>query len=475
LENVSGVGGRMKRSCSNRSEDTIVAVSTPPGEAGIGIVRMSGRDALRIAEKIFVSADKKKPSRFKTHTVHYGHVVDKGRVVDEVLLAVMRAPRTYTKEDIVEINCHGGMAPVKKTVGLAVKKGARPAEPGEFTKRAFLNGRLDLAQAEAVLDVIRARTDTGLRVSVGQLEGALSREINSAREEIIEIAADIEATIDFSEEDIDAGTRRSWIGKIKAAIQRLQALSDSYHNGAILKNGVTAVICGRTNVGKSSLMNLLLKKDRVIVTDIPGTTRDAVEDTVNINGIPARLVDTAGIRKSGGRLEKEGINKSRSYLSRADIILCMLDGSEKLKRDDIKLLEELDDKRAIIVINKCDLKVVLKKDKIRKIAKNNDIVKISCLTKMGIDRLEDKVYNKIWNGKVFSSNEPMLNNVRHKDAIDRSIASLSKALEVVRRGFSQEFLASDMRESASTLGEIVGKTYTEDILDVIFSKFCIGK
>ncbi|GAF70281.1 unnamed protein product, partial [marine sediment metagenome] len=330
----------MKR---NFNEDTIVAVSTPIGEGGIGIVRLSGRDAIKIVDRVFASPEKKRPSKFKTHTIRYGYVVDKSRsgnkgvrkkIIDEVLLTVMRAPKTYTKEDIVEINCHGGMAPLKKVLEIIVKNGARIAEPGEFTKRAFINGRLDLAQAEAVLDIIRARTDAGLRVSVNQLEGELSREINSARAGIIDVCADVEAAIDFPEEDIESNTRRDWIKKIKMAGRRLKTLADTYHNGTILKNGITAVICGRTNVGKSSLMNLLLKKDRVIVTHVPGTTRDAIEEMANIKGIPVRLVDTAGLRKIHGIVEKEGISKSRFYLSQADLILCILDGSEKLKRDE---------------------------------------------------------------------------------------------------------------------------------------------
>ena len=351
----------MKR---NFKEDTIVAVSTPIGEGGIGIVRFSGRDAVRIADRIFMSPDKKKPSKLKTHTIRYGYIFEesksgKGRIkkkiIDEVLLTVMRAPKTYTKEDVVEINCHGGMAPLREVLGLIVRNGARIAEPGEFTKRAFLNGRLDLAQAEAVLDVIKARTDAALRASMNQLEGELSKEINSVRAGIIDVCADVEAAIDFSEEDIEPDAKREQIKKIKTARDRLKRLADTYHNGAILKNGITAVICGRTNVGKSSLMNLLLRKERVIVTHIPGTTRDAVEETVNIKGIPVRLVDTAGLRKKHGIIEREGISKSRSYLSQANLILCILDGSEKLKKDDIELLEDVKGKCAIIIINKCDI------------------------------------------------------------------------------------------------------------------------
>jgi tRNA modification GTPase len=484
----------------NLNKDTIVAVSTPVGEGGIGIVRLSGKDSVKIANRIFLSSDKRKPSKFKTHTVHYGHIFERsqrhkvaktqghkdtrtqvrgkklrGKIVDEVLLTMMRAPKTYTKEDIVEINCHGGMTALKRVIELVVKNGARPAEPGEFTKRAFLNGRLDLTQAEAVLDIITAKTDAGLRVSINQLEGELSKEINLARNRIIDISADVEAAIDFPEEDIEVNTRQSWFKKVSTAKKRLTMLVDTYHHGSILKEGITAVICGRANVGKSSLMNLLLKRDRVIVTHIPGTTRDAIEEMVNIKGIPIKLVDTAGLRKGNGIVEKAGIDKSRSYLSNADLIICILDGSERLKKDDIKLLKELKGRCAVIAINKCDLKLAVDKKHIRAMSKNKDVIEISCLKKEGIDRLEDKVYNKVWSGNVHPSHQLMLNNVRHKDGIEKAIASLRRAEDGIREGLSPEFLSIDIRESINALGEIVGQAYTDDILNVIFSKFCIGK
>ena len=501
----------------NFNDDTIVAVSTPAGEGGIGIVRLSGKDSLKIADRIFMSADRKKPSKFKTHTIHYGYIIEKSQehplillpslrsglrgtpfgrrstgahvfarseskkaklkkyIVDEVLLTVMKAPKTYTREDIVEINCHGGMTALRKVFELVVKNGGRMAEPGEFTRRAFLNGRLDLTQAEAVLDVIRAKTDAGLGISINQLGGELSREINSVRDSIVDVSADVEAAIDFSEEDIKPDTAKTWLKNIKTAIGRLEKLRGTYHNGAILKDGITAVICGRANVGKSSLMNLLLKRDRVIVTPIPGTTRDAIEEMVNIKGIPIKLVDTAGIRRHRSIIEKAGIDKSRFYLSNADLILCVLDGSERLKRDDIKLLKNVGGRCTVIVINKCDLKLVLDIKESKRISKNSDVVRISCLNRIGIDRLEEKVYNEIWSGKVYSTHQLMLNNVRHKNAIDRAIDSLRKAEDGIRKGLSPEFLSVDIRESINALGEIVGQVYTDDILNIIFSKFCIGK
>lgn len=476
----------------NLHEDTIAAVSTPTGEGGIGIVRISGRDAVKIAGRIFVSGGQKKPSRFKSHTIHYGHIVDNhdgrrpaggGRrkhfrapkIIDEVLLTVMKAPRTYTREDVVEINCHGGIVAVRKVFELSVKNGARPAEPGEFTRRAFLNGRLDLAQAEAVLDIIRSKTDAGLRASLNQLEGDLSEEIRIIRQSIIRICAEIEAAIDFPEEDIDADTAGGWLKDIKTRKASLERLLDTYHDGAVLKEGIVAVICGRPNVGKSSLLNLLLRRHRAIVTHIPGTTRDSIEETANIRGIPIRLVDTAGIRKERGIVEREGIKRSRLYLARADLIICVLDGSERLKTEDREILTKVQNRSAVIVINKCDLKPEVSAEEIRKIAKRGDILKVSCTGKIGIDKLEDRIYNKVWSGKVRSSGEAMVNNIRHKHAIESAVKALSQAEDNIKNNISPEFAASDIRRCADLLGEITGETYTDDILNVIFSRFCIGK
>lgn len=461
---------------ANLNEDTIVAVSTPIGEGGIGIVRMSGCDAVKIADRIFISRARKKPSRFKSHTVHYGHILDSGkRVVDEVLLTVMRSPRTYTKEDVVEINCHGGIVAVRKVLELVVKNGARPAEPGEFTKKAFLSGRLDLPQAEAVLDVIRAKTEAGLRASLHQLEGDLSKEIRMIRENIIGICADIEAAIDFPEEDIDTGTVKSWLKNIKTVNVKLEKLLSTYHDGAVLREGIVAVICGRPNVGKSSLLNLLLRKNRAIVTHISGTTRDPIEETASIRGVPLRLVDTAGIREKGNIIEKEGIKRSHLYLSRADLILCVLDGSERLKKEDREILTKIKDRPAVIVINKCDLKSKLRAGEVKKIAKNEDILKVSCTNKIGIDKLENKIYNKVWSGSVSSSDEVMVNSIRHKNAIESAVKAFSNAADSMTKNLSLEFVVSDLRQGADSLGEIIGEIYTDNILNIIFSRFCIGK
>lgn len=470
----------------NFIEDTIAAVSTPVGEGGIGIVRMSGPSAVKIADRIFISRGRKKLSKFKSHTIHYGYITKSEKrkaksakhdkeIIDEVLLTVMKAPKTYTKEDVVEINCHGGIVAVQKILEALVKNGARPASPGEFTKRAFLNGRIDLAQAEAVLDVIRSKTDAGLRASLNQLEGDLSREIKIIRGSIIETCAGIEGLIDFPEEDIGADTAGGWLRDIKSYKSNLEKLLSTYHDGAILKEGIVAVICGRPNVGKSSLLNLLLKKHKAIVTHIPGTTRDPVEETANVRGIPIRFVDTAGIRKERDIVEKEGIKRSHLYLSRADLVICVLDGSKKLKKEDRGILSKVKDKSAIVVINKCDLKPKVRAEEVRKIMKNGDVLRVSCIDKIGIDKLEERIYNKVWSGKVHSSNEVMVNNIRHKDAIESAIEALSKAEEGITHNILPEFTASDIKRCANSLGEITGEVYTDDILNVIFSRFCIGK
>lgn len=461
---------------ANFSEDTIAALSTPAGEGGIGIIRLSGRDAVKIAAAVFILPNGKRPAKFKSRMLNYGYIIDdKKKRIDEVLLTVMKAPGTYTREDIVEINCHGGITAIRKVLELAFRRGARPAEPGEFTKRAFLNGRLDLSQAEAVLDIIRARTEAGLRVSLNQLEGELSREVKFARKAVMEICADIEASMDFPEEDIAPKTKKAWLSGVKDSRRRLEKLLSTYHDGAILKEGIVTVICGRPNVGKSSLLNALLRKNRAIVTHLPGTTRDPIEETASIRGIPMRLVDTAGIRREKGIIEKEGIKRSRLYLSRADLILCVLDGSEVLKKEDREIMDKINPSNTIAVINKCDLEIRLNARDIAKMVKPQDVVRVSCRTPMGIDKLENRIYNKVWSGKVRTSNEVMVNNIRHKMAIEDAVRCFARAEDSIEKEPSLEFSASDLREGASSLGRITGEEYAEDLLDIIFSKFCVGK
>ncbi|MBN1871916.1 MAG: tRNA uridine-5-carboxymethylaminomethyl(34) synthesis GTPase MnmE [Candidatus Omnitrophica bacterium] len=466
--------------------DTIAAVSTPLGEGGIGIVRLSGGDSIKIADKIFLSKDGTRPSAFKSHTIHYGRIVRVGardnkkarsnkETVDEVLLTVMKAPNTYTREDIVEINCHSGMVAIRKILDIVVRNGARVAEPGEFTKRAFLNGRLDLTQAEAVLDIIKAKTMAGLRVSLNQLSGSLSKEIKAIRDNILNTSAEIETSIDFPEEDIEPSERKSWIKHIGETRERLDKLAKTYYQGAMLKEGVVAVICGRANVGKSSLMNMLLKKDRVIVTHLPGTTRDAIEELININGIPIRLVDTAGFRRRKGLVEKAGMAKSRDYLAKADLIICVIDGAERLTKEDSDLLKDIKDRPMIVVLNKCDLRRLVKMRDIRSIIGTKDIILMSCLDKSGLATLENTIYNKILGGEVYTSDELLLGNIRHKDAVERAACSLRAAEEGINGNAAGECISSDINDAIRSLNEVIGEIYADDILDIIFSKFCIGK
>lgn len=452
-----------------RLDDTIVAISTPVGEGGIGIVRLSGRDSLSIADRIFVSKNGKRPSGFKTYTVHYGHVVD----IDEVILTVMRAPKTYTKEDVVEINCHSGIVPLRKVLDLVLRNGARLAEPGEFTKRAFLNGRIDVTQAESVLDIIKAKTDLSLRAAVRNLDGLLSKKINHIRDGLINILAHIEASIDFSEEDdVDKVKTRAVFDSLKKLKHDIEGLISTASKGKILRQGIKTVICGGPNVGKSSLLNALLKESRAIVTHLPGTTRDTIEEIVNIKGIPVILVDTAGIATTDHPIEKEGVKRSRSSIEAADLILLVLDYSRKLKRHDKELMTAIKDKEnVIIVINKKDLK---KRIEVRGLPKRS-IVYTSALKQSGIDRLEDKIKDLTFKGKVLSSDFASISNDRQLDVLRRSLEDIKGALNSRKDKAPMDCIAVYVRSSIENIGEITGHTITEEALDRIFSEFCIGK
>ena len=467
-------------------EDTIAAVSTPIGEGGIGIVRLSGPDALRIADGIFVSKDGKSPSCFRTYTVHYGHVVEKvskrpafanvrvSGTVDEVLLTVMRAPKSYTKEDIVEINCHGGIQAAKKVLDLVMKSGARVAEPGEFTKRAFLNGRIDLNQAEAVLDVIRAKTEASLRVAMNQLEGVLSAKINRIIDDIVNITSALEASIDFPEEELEIINKSRTVKRVKDIVGQLRELIESFGGGMVFREGVLAIICGKPNVGKSSLMNILLKRDRVIVSPIPGTTRDAVEETINLKGIPVRLVDTAGIVRTIDLLERESIQRSRKYLQLADIAIVVLDNSVKLDEEDLKVAKLVGDKKKVVVINKSDLKKKLDMKRVKALFKNDRIIEISVQKKKNIELLEKAVSGIIWQGDFSQGEAALVSNIRHKELLDKSLENMLSVKKALL-GALPELIAIDLKEAIYNLGLIVGRSISEDVLDRIFEQFCIGK
>jgi tRNA modification GTPase len=459
-------------------DDTIVAISTPIGEGGIGIVRLSGKDALDIADRVFLSKDGKKPSSFKTYTVHYGHIVN-GRpdhIIDEVILTVMRAPRSYTKEDVVEINCHSGIIPLKKTLELVLANGARLAEPGEFTKRAFLNGRIDITQAESVLDIIRAKTDLSLRAAANNLERRLSKEINAMRDELLDIFACIEASVDFSEEeDVDKLRKKDIVKRLIGVQKGIEKLLTSAKEGKILRQGVKTVICGSPNVGKSSLMNALLKETRSIVTHLPGTTRDTIEEVVNIKGIPIILVDTAGISRSRHPAAKEGIKRSHFSIRNADLILLILDYSRRLNKQDLDIIRHIKYRELIVVINKIDLKKRIDIGRVRKLFPTQPMAYVSALNFSGIDKLELIIQDFIFKGKAQAPDLVSLSNNRQFEALQRSLEELKGAIDSFNSKMPMDCVGVYVRSAIEQLGEITGHTITEETLDRIFAEFCIGK
>ncbi|MBM3247890.1 MAG: tRNA uridine-5-carboxymethylaminomethyl(34) synthesis GTPase MnmE [Candidatus Omnitrophica bacterium] len=457
--------------------DTIAAVSTPLGQAGIGIVRLSGKDSLSIVDKIFVSKEKSKPSKFRTYTTHYGWICEngKGRIIDEVILTVMRSPKSYTKEDIVEINCHSGLIPLKKILEVVVKLGARLAEPGEFTRRAFINGRIDLTQAEAVLDIINAKTDSALEIGVSQLKGELSKKIEQIRNELVEVLAYLEAGIDFPEEDIDKLSLKQQAKHLEMAKRNIESLLESSEQGKIMREGIDVVICGKPNVGKSSLLNTLIKEEKAIVTHIPGTTRDIVEEVINLKGIPLRFVDTAGIIEPKDLVEKEAIKRSHQQLENCDLALFVLDNHEKISNQDKSLINKLKGKNIIIVINKIDLSSKINIKTLKSLAKNSTIVKISALQKLGIKNLEEAIIKNVWQGKFKINKGVFLSNIRHIHALRNALVQIDKTIELILKRFSAEFICLELTSAVKELDSVTGKTIEKDLLDRIFSEFCIGK
>jgi len=463
-------------------DDTIAAISTPSGEGGIGIVRLSGKKALSIADEIFVPKSKSKVilSKAKTYTMHYGHIIRetlaKREIVDEVLVTVMRAPGSYTKEDVVEINCHGGIVPLRKVLDLVVSSGARFAQPGEFTKRAFINGRIDLTQAEAVLDVIRAKTESSMRVALGQLEGGLSDRVRHLKKSLIRVLGEIEARIDFSEEDIELMPVENLSRELAARLREIKKLADEAWKGMIFKEGILCVICGKPNVGKSSLMNAFLRRNRVIVTPVAGTTRDAIEEVINLNGIPVRVVDTAGISRAKDIVEKHGIQKSKSYIKMADLVLFMLDAASPWSKADKNIFDSIKNKNVIIIANKCDLVKKLDLNGV-KILLSSPAVEVSLLKKKNLDRIESAILQKIHSGRLPHPEAAFVTNLRQKKDLVSAAKCVKKALDFLQKKqtLSPEIVSSELREGVRFLGSVLGDTVEPDILDRIFSRFCIGK
>ncbi len=452
------------------SDDTIAAISTPLGRGGIGIVRLSGKDAIGIADKIFRSPKNKKLKQTPSHRIIYGSIVNPktNEVIDEVLVSVMKSPNTYTKEDIVEINCHGGHIPLKRVLEIALESGARLAEPGEFTQRAFLNGRIDIVQAEAVLDNINALTEQSQRAAMEQISGRLSKKIDELRNKLIELTAFVEAYIDFPEDDIEPLSSEDMARRALNIKEDLEKLIDSSRQGLILREGLKTAIIGRPNVGKSSLLNALLEQDRAIVTDMPGTTRDVIEEYLNINGIPVRIMDTAGIREARDIAEKEGVQRSVKAMQDADLVILVLDGSDDLYDTDKELIEKAGSKNTILVINKTDLP--------QKIAVDVDMpmVKISAALGLGLDELRNKIMDMAL-GSRQSLDFGMVTNVRHVRALEGTLSSVNSFMDGLKKNLSPEFLSVELKEALNSLGEITGITTPEDILNKIFSDFCIGK
>jgi len=479
--------------------DTIAAIATPLGEGGLAVLRVSGPEAFAVADKVFVPVGKsaQKPSAAASHTVHYGRVERDGRFVDEVLLTVLRAPRTFTREDTVEISCHGGLLPAKLVLDALLAAGARPAEPGEFTQRAFLNGRLDLAQAEAVADLIHARTELALTAAGEQLAGKLSQRINQLRDDLVKTLAHVEAHIDFPDEDIAPDTRGQLLVRLEHGVAFMDELLRRADEGQILRRGIRAAIIGRPNAGKSSLLNQLLGHDRAIISPIAGTTRDTIEETANIRSLPVVFVDTAGLRESRDDIEREGIRRTRAMVAKAELILHVLDASEQLSAEDEQFLAEFAGKKRILVLNKCDLPRRL--DGARASARSSELapernqtsdatgegsllrpegrapIEVSCLTGAGLEALKDAVKQAVWAGEIRAEMLQVMINSRHQDALQRARAATLRTAEALRAEATLELVAMDLRIAVNAVGEIVGKTTTEDLLDSIFSQFCIGK
>ncbi len=461
--------------CS-REEETIAAISTPLGVSGIGIVRVSGPLAEPIAHRLF--RPKSEPFQLISHHFNYGEIVDphKGGAIDEVLLVLMKAPRTYTREDILEIHCHGGYFNLQKVLELVLSEGARMAHPGEFTKRAFLNGRIDLTQAEAVIDLINAKTMESLEIANQQLRGDFFRELNSLKEGMIEKLVSVEALLDFPEEEIEPASLSEAKHSFEKMIKKLEEWIGTYEEGRVFREGISCAIVGKTNVGKSSLLNVLLKRERAIVTPIPGTTRDIIEEILNLNGIPVRLIDTAGLRKATDTIEQEGVKRAKGRVAESDFILLMVDRSRPIDIDDEEIFEEVKAKKKVVVMNKKDLPSRVSIEEMKDRFRDDPIVSISALKNCGIKELKEAIYELLIRRKVRPSPEYLIiANVRHKRALDRVKESLSNTLRGLEQGYPLEFIAFELRSALEGLGEVAGETTSEEVLNRIFEQFCVGK
>ncbi|OIP36489.1 tRNA uridine-5-carboxymethylaminomethyl(34) synthesis GTPase MnmE [Candidatus Desantisbacteria bacterium CG2_30_40_21] len=455
--------------------DTITAISTPIGEGGIGIVRLSGQMSMDIISLIFQG--KIDILTAKSHTIHYGKIVhpETLQIIDTVLVSIMRSPHTYTREDVVEINAHSGSIVLQGILELTILMGARLSQPGEFTRRAFLNGRIDLAQAEAVIDIIRAKTDASLKVALSQLDGRLSRDVNLLRTGLIDLLTHVEALLDFSEEELEEIDIARIIDGLGLVEKQLTTLINSSHQGKILREGVSCVIVGRPNVGKSSLLNTLLGEARAIVTHLPGTTRDIIEEIIDISGIPLRIVDTAGLRETIDIIEKEGVSRAWKAIEGADAILLVLDASCPLTHEDLLIIERLKEQSCIVVLNKCDMKNEIDMVQLKRLFPDKPMVHISAINGQGMEGLRDAIKGLLLNGQINIGEGVMVSNVRHIDALKKALSAILRAKDTFKNNLSIDIIAVDLHDALLCLNILVGEITTEDILDAVFSRFCVGK
>lgn len=454
--------------------DTIAAIATAMASAGIGIIRISGEEAVTIADQIFLMKNGKKLSEMPTHTIHYGHIHDGDEVIDEVMVLLMRGPKSYTREDTIEIDCHGGIYVMKRILEIAIKFGARPAEPGEFTKRAFLNGRIDLSQAESVIDVIQAKNEFALQSSMKQLSGSVSCAIKEIREKILHEIAFIESALDDPEHISLEGYPQSLMGVVEELTVKIEKLISTSDNGRILKEGINTVIIGKPNAGKSSLLNTLVGEERAIVTDIAGTTRDVLEEQINLNGIILNIIDTAGIRDTEDVVEKIGVDKAKKYLNEADLVIYVVDTSTVLDENDYEIMELMRDRQAIILLNKSDLKMLTTADDIRNHV-DKKMVSISAKEQTGIEELETSIKDMFFRGEVSFNDEVYITNIRHKTSLQEALHSLHLVLQSVEDEMPEDFYSIDLMNAYAELGSIVGEEVGDDLVKEIFSKFCLGK
>lgn len=456
-------------------DDTIAAISTPPGEGGIGIIRISGEDSLSILKQIFRTPSGKQ--NMKDHLLVYGHIIDPedGKVIDEVLSVYMKAPRTYTAEDVVEIDCHGGIVPLRKILQLVYRCGARPAERGEFTERAFLNGRLDLSQAEAVMDMISARADKTYDSAVGQLSGSLSGKIKEIRSMLMDIRVQVTVNIEYPDEDIEIMTYQKMKDDLKPVIGKISELLKTAETGRILSSGLKIAIVGKPNVGKSSLMNQMLRESRAIVTDIPGTTRDTIREDMRLRGIPISLIDTAGIRETDDQIEAIGIEKSRDSWSEADLVLLVLDAGSPLSGEDREILRQAEAEKTIVVLNKTDLPQQITAEDVNRLLPGVQLISASMKEGNGLDAIEDSIEQRVYQGTVTADQNVIVTNARHKQLLEEAGSHLNDALRLADRKEPLEIIDLDLEAAYENLGEIIGDAVGDDVISEVFSRFCLGK